>query len=760
MKNVRTWGLRLFGGLVLLLALLLVVAAVKPIPKDQHPGPEAYGAGSVSVQPSNTGLERAFPAINDMGNSTTPEKIELGRLLFYDPILSAENDMACASCHHPDYGFADGLSQALGRGAGGVGPERAGGVSLTRNTPSLWNVAYSSALFWDGRVDSLEYQAIVPINHADEMAVGNTEELVSELRAIPEYVTLFEAAFGSGEAAISSENIVRAIAAFERTLLSQDSPFDRYAAGDPDALTPPQRRGLTLFRSAALRCFECHETPTFASDTFRIVGVPDFPGLPHDAGRAAVVASGDDGAFKVPTLRNIALTAPYMHNGVFTTLEEVIAFYSDGGGRAHGQENVDPFLQGFELTDQETQDLIAFMYALTDESQLPDTPETVPSGLPVAHRIVNEARNLVADINRAPGGGSTNPGSGQTLTVGPNQTIQEVVDLAGPGDTILIPYGTYNERVVVDLNDITILGVPNAAGDLPVLDGEGVLTEAVISSGNNFEIGYLYVRNYTDNGVIVEGVTGVYMHHMVAENTGTYGLYPVKATDVLIEDSVVSGANDAGIYAGQSLNVVVRNNEVFDNVLGIELENTVNGEVYGNHAHDNTNGILIVLLPQLTSKVSKLTIIYDNLVENNNHDNFAEANTAASKMPPGSGIALVAADEVEVYGNTITGNRTAGVGIFSLTIAFDPNEIDIGPTPENIHIHDNSFSNNGYDADEFVTSLGIPGADILWDVSGFGIRIDQPEAEIFPPAVPSSAWPDVAYNIFWNVMNWLIGLMG
>lgn len=759
MKTPGTWLLRIFGVLAVLLVLVLAIAALKPIPRDQHPEPEAYGAGSSSIQPSATGLLRAFPAVNDMGNTSTPEKVELGRLLFFDPVLSANNDLACASCHHPDYGFADGLPQAAGAGGAGAGPERSGGVTLARNTPTLWNVAFTNALFWDGRVESLEYQALVPLNHADEMAVENNETLAAELRAIPEYVDLFDAAFGGREDGVTVENAVRALAAFQRSLLSQDSPFDKYAAGELEALTPAQRRGLTLFRSAALRCFECHTAPTFAGDTFRIIGVPDYPGLPADLGRAAVVADGEEGAFKIPTLRNVALTAPYMHNGVFATLEEVIDFYAKGGGRARGLTTIDPFVQGFELTEQETQDLIAFLYALTDESLLPELPARVPSDLEVIHRIPNFRRDLAADINAATGGGNVVAGSGLTHTVGTGETIQSVVDRARPGDTIMIPYGVYHERVVVDLNDITLLGIPNALGELPVLDGRGLLSEAVISSGNNFEIGYLHVREYTDNGVIVEGVTGVYMHHMVAENTGTYGLYPVQSTNVLIEFCVVSGADDAGIYAGQSMNVVVRDNEVFENVLGIELENVVNGEVYRNHAHDNTNGILIILLPQLTSKVSKNTLVYDNLVENNNHENFAKPNTAASKMPPGSGIALIAADEVEVYNNNIRGNKTAGLGIFNLLIAFDANEVDIGPTPENIHVHNNTFENNGYDADEFLSAIGIPGADILWDVSGVGIRVDQPEADTFPPVLPTSRWPGFAYNIFWNMMNWLIGLL-
>jgi parallel beta-helix repeat protein len=325
---------------------------------------------------------------------------------------------------------------------------------------------------------------------------------------------------------------------------------------------------------------------------------------------------------------------------------------------------------------------------------------------------------------------------------------------------VLIPYGTYHERVVVDLNDITILGVSNEAGEYPVLDGQGELTEAVISSGNNFEIGYLTVINYTDNGVIAEGVTNVHMHHIYAENTGTYGLYPVQSTGVLIEYSEVIGANDAGIYAGQSADVVVRYNEVHENVLGIELENTVNGEVYGNHTYNNTCGVLIVLLPHLTSKISLDTVLYDNLVENNNHTNFAKEGTAAAIMPPGTGIALIASDGVEVYDNVITGNNTGGIGIFSLTIAFDKSELDVGDRPEDIRIHDNQLSQNGLQPDPFLSEIGVPGADILWDVTGAGVHIDEAEGiSTFPPLLPNSSWSDWAYNLYWNSLNFVIGLV-
>jgi parallel beta-helix repeat protein len=228
---------------------------------------------------------------------------------------------------------------------------------------------------------------------------------------------------------------------------------------------------------------------------------------------------------------------------------------------------------------------------------------------------------------------------------------------------------------------------------------------------------------------------------------------------VLIENNVVSGVKDAGIYAGQSEQVVIRNNEVFGNVLGIEVENTVGVEIYGNHAHGNTLGILVVLLPNLTSRVNQDTRVYDNIVVDNNLPNFARDGTAAALVPAGSGIAVIGSDNCEIYGNTITGNKSAGIGIFHLNVGFPEDQINIPATPEGNWVHDNTFERNGFDPDKFITDLGISGADILWDVSGAGNRFDEPSATKFPPVLPNSAWPRFFYNIYWQLINLLIGLM-
>ena len=727
---------------VIVLVLLLVVAAIMPEPADPPIDMANHGAGSSSVEPSYSGLQRAWPASNEPAdNPTTPEKAALGKLLFFDPLLSENNNMACATCHHPDLGFGDGQPVA----SGPSGP-------LTRNTPTLWNVDYVQKLFWDGRMDSLESQVNFPLTHPNEMGVSDIAALEAELRANPEYVALFDAAFGGGEQAVTTDNMARALAAFQRTLLSQNSQFDRYAAGNFDALTPQQRRGLALFRSGATRCFECHSAPTFASDTFRVVGVPS-----DDPGRAGVTPDGQQGAFKVPTLRNIALTAPYMHNGSLATLEDVVNFYADGGGHAFGVDNVDVFVNGFDLNDQERSDLVAFLYALTDEWSLPALPEAVPSGLPVVQRLENPARAQAFAINRGGGGETAAPHDPTTITVQNGESIQTAIDRAQPGDTVLIPYGTYHETVAVDISDLTIEGIPNEQGEWPVLDGEFKLADGFVASGNNFALGKLAVKNYNDNGVLVEGATGVHIYDMYAERTGTYGIYPVRSTNVLVERVEVTGVEDAGIYVGQSENAVVRDCMAHGNVAGIELENTLNGEVTNCHAYNNTAGVLVFVLPQLTSKISSNTRIHGNLIESNNLENFARGGVV-SFVPPGIGVLLLGADNAEVYENVIKDNKTGGIGVYSLTRTgvFEPNELDVGPLPEGNQIYDNILVNNGNDPDTFLTDLGISGADIIWDGSGANNTFDQPGASSFPPILPKSSWPTFLHRAYDNILNFAV----
>jgi len=737
---MNIWIKRTLQALGILALLGILYAAFAPLPMEERLPEDKWGAGASSVLPAYSGLQREFPAVN---GETSPEKAELGRMLFFDPILSKEQDLSCATCHNPSLGFSDGMQTAK---------------KLQRNSLSLWNVAYGTNFFWDGREPTLEAQLLVPLHASNEMAASD-EETVSRLKAIPAYVDLFDAAYGGGADSVTIENLQSAIAAFERTLISNNSPFDQYAAGQFDALTSQQRRGLDLFRSASTRCFECHAAPTFGNDNFFVTGVPDLDGQAHDAGRAAIASDGLDGAFKAPTLRNVALSAPYMHNGAFETLEEVVDFYSKGGGADQGIK-VDRQIVPFELSAQEKEDLVAFLYALTDESAMPDVPKSVPSGLPVVEQYPNPAREVVSVTNVEAGGAAISAHEPATIRKGPNETVQQAIDRSGPGDTIEIPYGIYNESVFLDWSDVTLVGIPNEAGDWPVFDGEGTRSDGVIASGNNFEMYNFAVMNYTSNGVLVEGSTKVYLHDLYIENTGVYGVYPVRCTDVLIERIEGTLVNDAAIYAGKSSDVVIRNTLTYGNVIGIELENTVNGEVYDNVAHDNTVGIFIDLLPQLPSKVSLFTKVHNNIVENNNGENFGQPGTAVALIPPGTGMLILAADEVEIYDNTIKGNKTGGLAVFNLTIGFSENEIDVDPNPENVYAHNNIYENNGYDADPFVRNMLGKGFDIIWDGNGANNFFDEEVSSSFPPALPKTSWPKPLYNLYWRLVHFVVGLVG
>jgi len=737
---MKTWIKRILLSLGLLAIIGILYAAFAPLPYDPVLTEDKWGAGASSVLPAYSGLQREFPALN---GETSPEKAELGRMLFFDPVLSKDQDLSCATCHNPSLGFSDGMQTAL---------------NLERNSLSLWNVGYGTNFFWDGREPTLESQLLVPLHASNEMAASD-EETVSRLKAIPAYVDMFNKAY-SGEAdSVTIENLQKAIAAFERTLISNNSPFDKYSAGQFEALTGQQRRGLNLFRSAATRCFECHAAPTFGNDNFFVTGVPDLEGQAHDEGRAAIASDGLDGAFKAPSLRNIALSAPYMHNGSFATLEEVIDFYAKGGGRDAGID-VDRHIVKIELSAQEKEDLVAFLYALTDESAMPDVPASVPSGLPMVEQYPNPAREVVRVANVEVAESGVPAHEPTVVRVGPNETIQQAVDRSGPGDTIEVPYGIYHESVVLDWSDVTLVGIPNDKGEWPIIDGEGTRSDGVIASGNNFEMYNFAVKNYTSNGVLVEGATKVYLHDMYIENTGVYGVYPVRCTDVLIERIEATLMNDAAIYAGKSLDVVIRDNETYGNVIGIELENTANGEVYNNYSHDNTMGILIDLLPQLPSKVSIYTKVHDNIIENNNGENFAKEGTTVAFAPPGTGILILAGDEVEIYNNTITGNKSGGLAVFNMKIVFKANEIDVGPNPEHVHAYDNIYENNGYDAAPFVKELLGGGFDIIWDGSGADTYFDEKANSSFPPALPKTSWPQPLYNLYWRLVNFVVGLVG
>jgi parallel beta-helix repeat protein len=674
-------------------------------------------------------------------NPLTPAKVKLGKLLYFDPILSGENTISCAHCHHPDFGFSDGRKTSMGLHGRGVGPERTGGDVLPRRAPVIWNAAYNPVQFWDGRAKDLEQQAEGPIQDAHEMN-QNADELVKELLAVPEYVRLFQDAFGGKpQEAVTFRNVTKAIASFERTLLSFNSKFDRYAAGDSAALNDSEKRGLQLFRSLKTRCFECHAIPNFSDGTFRVNGVPDLEGQAHDLGRAKVPGQGPEGAFKVPTLRNVALAGPYMHNGRFKTLEEVIDFYKKGGGHQYPNQtlDIDDKIGEFEITPQETSDLVAFLKSLTDTSMMPAAPARVPSGLPV---VAVKSKAMPAPDFPKKVSLSASKGE-RSIVVKPGESIQVAVERAAPGCRIEVFPGVYQESIVVDKSGISLVGV-QINGERPILEGENKLGDAVHGSGDQFLMEGFLVRNYIGSGVITHRAHHVTYRDLIVENPGLYALYPVECTGVLVENCVVSGAKDAGIYVGQSREIVVRNNEVFHNVAGIEIENSVRALVANNSAHHNTAGILVFLLPNLPSKVASHTRVVGNRTWENNHENFGKPGSTVSLLPPGLGMFIMAADHTEVTQNQIFGNDSQGIQMISFLTSQAAErrkmEYDIEPNADNNLIHANHYRDNGRHPAKAYLDQNIPGGDIAWDGTGVGNGWQEaPTVKTFPPELPKNS---------------------
>ena len=372
------------------------------------------GRSSTAAQARLAALPTAPTAPAD--NPSTPERVALGRLLFWDPILSGQKDVACATCHHPEFGYSDGLDLSIGASGAGLGPGRAFVAGHTprlvkRNSQTILNVAFNglsagsdagpaaAPMFWDLRVRGLEAQALEPIKAEEEMRGSAHSKdravpaAVARLNAIPEYRRLFGRAF-EGSRLVDERNLGRALAAFQRTLVAANAPFDRYMRGDTAALSVEQVRGMERFE--AVGCINCHNGPMFSDFATHVLAVPDSPKLPEsDSGVNKTYA------FRTPSLRNLSATAPYMHNGAFATLPDVVNFYrqiSRGGGRRGGggargvnaqvsRDQIDPLARQLNMRGRGQQDLIAFLRALDDPDFDRSVPERVPSGLPVGGRL-------------------------------------------------------------------------------------------------------------------------------------------------------------------------------------------------------------------------------------------------------------------------------------------------------------------------------------------------------------------------------------
>jgi cytochrome c peroxidase len=330
---------------------------------------DSYG----SVQGAELGgTQTSLPPHRD---GFTPQQIDLGRYLFFDPVLSRDGSLSCASCHNPEKGFSDGLPRSVG----------IGGREVSRAAPTLWNVGFLNKFFWDARASTLEQQMQGPLYAADEM--GNTPDgLLATLNSIPAYQSLFRQAYPQrvGES-IVLEEVYRALTAFQTSLISLNSRYDRYAHGYHAALSEHEIEGLNIFRSFVARCAECHTPPLFTNQQVAVIGAPEPDGRPIDIGaektfNSPVLKAG----FKVPTLRNIARTAPYMHSGKFDNLHAIAEFYN--GGRGHAvPEGVELHLHWHisspNLSDDELDRLVDFLGTLTDESLTPQAPQSLPSGL-------------------------------------------------------------------------------------------------------------------------------------------------------------------------------------------------------------------------------------------------------------------------------------------------------------------------------------------------------------------------------------------
>ncbi len=326
----------------------------------------AAGAGSASTDPNGTTVladlmekyrrptEIPFPASNPYSDA----KAELGRVLFFDPRLSGPGTHSCASCHNPGLGWRDGLTFGVGHDAQG----------LPRATPTIVDLAWGASMMWDGRKDGLEDQATSPIETVTEMNLS-LPDMEARLAALPAYRHMFQAAFE--ETNVTAPKVAQALATYERTLVSNEAPFDRWIRGDAKAIGEDAKRGFGLFNGRA-NCGSCHSGWRFTDDGFHDVGLPG-----SDLGRGAIIPGEPtlERAFKTPTLRNVDTRAPYMHDGSLRTLADVMAHYDTGFIE---RPSLAPEMHHLDLTPNEIRDVIAFLHTLTSR----DDPVVIPT-LPV-----------------------------------------------------------------------------------------------------------------------------------------------------------------------------------------------------------------------------------------------------------------------------------------------------------------------------------------------------------------------------------------
>lgn len=318
-------------------------------------------AAADTRQPGLTALKERFRRPDHVpfpkANPPSAEKEVLGKALFFDPRLSRAGSVSCATCHNPSLGWSDGLPRAVGFGM----------VALQRRTPPLRNSAWGTAFQWDGRADSLEAQARMPITAPDEMNMP-MDLVIERLKGVPGYTALFRAAFADAEP-ITARNVSAALATFQRTLVSGDAPFDRWISGEESAIGPGAKRGFVLFTGKA-GCAACHSTWRFTDDSFHDIGLK----ASGDLGRgkfAPPSVTAMQNAFKTPSLRDLRIQGPYMHDGQIGSLDAVLDHYAKGGER---RPSLSFEMKPFTLSEQERGDLVAFLTVLQAEA----APVTLP----------------------------------------------------------------------------------------------------------------------------------------------------------------------------------------------------------------------------------------------------------------------------------------------------------------------------------------------------------------------------------------------
>lgn len=320
--------------------------------------PIVFKAGHASLQQFRLPVAPPYPS----GNAPTPQRVALGKALFFDPRLSGTGSRSCATCHNPGLGWSDGQKTALG----------VRDQFLGRATPGLVNVAYNPVQLWDGRSKSLEDQVLMPIESRDEMNM-DLNFLLQWIGNNQEYQSKFGKAY-PGEA-INPVTVAKAIASFERTLVSRNAPFDQWVAGNPKAMTQQQVAGFKLFAGKA-HCLSCHSGPNFTDNGFHNLGLASWGDKDPDMGRyVQKPVNAMKGAFKTPTLRDIASTAPYFHDGSAKNLLEVVEHYNSGGVV---KTNLSPEIKPLNLDAEEKQALVAFMQALSSPRKrvvMPELPE-------------------------------------------------------------------------------------------------------------------------------------------------------------------------------------------------------------------------------------------------------------------------------------------------------------------------------------------------------------------------------------------------